>query len=136
MTTNQKTKLLDQWVEGTWSIDAEGFVNVIGDVNTFNFYKYQTQIKFGNVSGYFYCALNKLKTLKSCPHTVGGHFDCSDNKLTTLEGSPHTVGGSFYCKNNKLTTLEGMSKIIKGDFYCSGNNLIKIDCKLNGRLFA
>jgi len=115
MTTNQKTKLLDQWVEGTWSIDAEGFVNVIGDVNTFNFYKYQTQIKFGNVSGYFYCALNKLKT---------------------LEGSPHTVGGSFYCKNNKLTTLEGMSKIIKGDFYCSGNNLIKIDCKLNGRLFA
>jgi len=123
MTIEEKTKLLDEWISGSYVIDEDGFVNVIGHVTVTDFYKYQTQIKFGTVSGYFHCSYNELKTLEGSPQTVGGSFNCSCNSLTTLEGSPQTVGGSFYCSDNKLATLEESPQTVGGDFYCSRNEL-------------
>ena len=127
MTIEEKSKLLNKWVKGTWSIDADGFVNVIGDVTVTNFSKYQTEIKFGTISGYFDCDNNNLTTLKGSPQTVGGDFDCSYNKLTTLKGSPKTVGGNFCCFYNNLTTLEGSPQTVGGSFYCYYNKLTTLE---------
>ena len=76
MNTEGKTKLLNEWISGTYVIDADGFVNVNGDVKVTNFYKYQDQIKFGVVSGDFRCSYSKLTTLKGVPQEVGGDFSC------------------------------------------------------------
>jgi len=127
MTIEEKTKLLDEWIKGTYVIDEDGFVNVIGDVSTFNFYKYQPEIKFGTISGYFDCSYNNLTTLEGIPKTVGGSFCCSGNKLTTLEGCPHTVLDGFYCAFNGLTTLEGSPKPVGGNFYCNDNKLTTLE---------
>jgi len=127
MTIEEKTKLLDEWINGTYVIDSDGFVNVIGDVKVKDFSKYQTQIKFGNVSGHFNCLYNKLTTLEGCPKTVEGNFYCAFNELTTLEGCPQTVGGYFNCSYNELTTLEGSPKTVGGHFSCSDNKLTTLE---------
>jgi len=51
-------ELLDKWVNGTWSVDANSFINVDGHVSTYDFYLYQDQIKFGTVTGNFICSHN------------------------------------------------------------------------------
>jgi len=127
MTITEKSELLNKWVEGTYVIDEEGFVNVDGDVTVIDFYQYQTEIKFGNVSGYFYCFANNLTSLKGAPEKVGGNFSCYNNKLTTLEGSPNTVGRYFDCRNNELTTLEGSPQAVGGDFDCRNNELTTLE---------
>jgi len=127
MTIEEKTKLLDEWINGTYVIDSDGFVNVIGDVKVKDFSKYQTQIKFGNVSGHFNCLYNELTTLEGCPKTVEGNFYCAFNELTTLEGCPQTVGGYFNCSYNELTTLEGSPKTVGGHFSCSDNKLTTLE---------
>ena len=55
---------------------------------------------------------------------VTGNFYCGYNNLTNLEGSPKEVGSIFYCQNNKLTTLKGAPDKIESGFNCSYNNLI------------
>ena len=127
MTIEEKTKLLNTWIYGRYEIDADGVVNAKGDVYVKDFYKYQDQIKFGNVSGHFDCSYNNLTTLEGCPKTVGGSFLCYNNKLTTLEGSPHTINGDFYCSGNELTTLKGSPKTVNLDFYCFNNNLTTLE---------
>ena len=59
-------------------------------------------VKFGKVSGRFWCSNNKLTSLEGCPVEVGGWFDCSKNKLISLKGAPKEVGGWFDCTNNKV----------------------------------
>jgi hypothetical protein len=102
------------------TIDVDGYVNLIGILGNME----KLPVKFGKVSGSFYCHRNKLTTLEGCPNYVDGDFTCDDNKLATLEHSPKYVGGNFSCDNNKLTTLKGIEKCeIIGGFYC-GNNKI------------
>ena len=36
---------------------------------------------------------------------VTGYFYCGDNKLTTLEGAPYSVSSRFYCYGNPLPDL-------------------------------
>jgi len=55
---------------------------------------------FRNVSGYFDCTRNKLKTLRGAPKEVGRSFNCSHNNLKSLNGAPEKVGGDFVCFNN------------------------------------
>jgi hypothetical protein len=74
-------------------------------------------VKFGKVSGDFWCDYNKLTTLEGCPNYVGDSFVCSANNLTTLEYCPNYVGGIFNCFGNNLTTLEGCPKYVGGGFY-------------------
>jgi hypothetical protein len=75
-------------------------------------------VKFGKVSGDFWCDYNKLTTLEGCPNYVGGYFSCYDNKLTTLEGCPNYVGGNFTCHGNNLTTVEHCPNYVGGFFAC------------------
>ena len=116
--TDEQRKFLDRYIRGTWSVNREGLVDVEG-----NFYcsgqglEDFLGIRFGKVSGGFYCLGNQLRTLDGSPRGVGGDFLCYDNQLRTLEGAPREVGGSFYCSGNPFISLEGAPEMIKGEFW-------------------
>lgn len=57
-------------------------------------------VKFGKISGFFFCYSKRLTTLEGGPIEVGEQFDCSINRLTTLKGAPKKVGGDFDCRHN------------------------------------
>ena len=59
---------------------VDGLVNVDGDVDLRNKYLTKIPIKFGRVSGGFYCNSNKLVSLEGAPQSVGSDFDCHSNK--------------------------------------------------------
>jgi hypothetical protein len=106
-----------------YTINPDGSVDVDGDVSLSNYRFVKLPLKFGRVSGYFDCSLNKLSTLEGSPREVDGDFLCYNNQLTTLEGAPREVGGNFYCQANRLTTLEGSPERVRGDFFCRSNQL-------------
>ena len=116
--TDEQRKFLDKYILGRWSVNGEGLVDVQG-----GFYCYRQGledflgIRFGKVSGNFYCFANQLRTLEGSPMMVGGNFYCSGNQLRTLEGSPREVGGHFYCYRNPLISLEGAPEMIKHEFW-------------------
>ena len=130
-------KLLKKCIQGTYEIDENGFVNVEGNVDLFseNLTSFRN-IKFGKISGYFYCYNNNLTGLGGSPKSVRGEFACSHNNLTSLEGSPKYVGGDFACSNNNLTSFEGSPKYVSGNFWCHTNNLTNFDlhCKVEGKI--
>jgi hypothetical protein len=73
------------------SIDVNGSVNLndrLGDMK-------KLPVKFGKVSGYFWCNGNNLTTLEGCPNYVGGYFYCLSNNLTSLERCPKYIGRDF-----------------------------------------
>jgi YHS domain-containing protein len=105
-------------IKGTYEL-KDGVYNVKGSVTLIKQVKVDTlPIKFGIVSGYFYCSNNHLTSLEGVPKSVGGDFYCHENKLTTLEGCPKRVGGYFFCHDNNLTSLEGCPKRVGGHFIC------------------
>ena len=103
-----------------------GLVDVDGDVDLCNENLTKLPIKFGNVSGDFYCGNNQLKTLEGCPEEVGGDFYCYNNQLTTLEGCPEEVGGDFKCFRNKITSLKGGPQYVSKTFNCGNNQLTSL----------
>jgi hypothetical protein len=108
-----------------WSINSEGLVDVNGSVELESKGLTELPLKFGKVTGSFFCSNNNLVSLEGAPKEVGVNFWCSSNKLTSLEGCPHTVGCHFHCQDNQLTSFEGVQKI-GGDFYCEVNPLYNI----------
>ena len=114
--TPEQKDWLDRCAKGRWQFNPQtGLVDVAGrfdcsgqELDSFK------GVRFGHVSGNFWCDNNKLTSLEGAPQSVDGYFDCSANKLTSLEGAPQSVGGSFYCYNNKLTSLKGFPMEIKG----------------------
>ena len=100
--TQEQKDWLNECTSGSWKLNAEtGLVDVRGDfkfggqgLDSFN------GVRFGTVSGTFYCSGNSLTSLEGAPRKVGGHFYCSNNSLTSLEGAPQSVGGDFHCANN------------------------------------
>jgi hypothetical protein len=127
-----------------YTINEYSTIDVDGDVDLRNKGLTKIPLKFGKVSGDFYCQYNQLESLEgsplsvvgdfSClnnklislegsPSSVGGHFDCSFNQLKSLQGSPKSVGRHFYCDNNQLKSLEGISGRISGGIYCYSNQL-------------
>ena len=100
MLTKEQIKILNNRVKGKWSLDRKtGLVNVNGDFNSnSNRERYERKwknlqgIRFGYVTGNFYCYYNNLTSLEGAPTKVGGWFKCSHNKLTSLEGMPQRVG--------------------------------------------
>jgi hypothetical protein len=109
-----------------YTINADGSIDVDGDVDLWSRGLSELPVKFNHVSGDFYCHYNKLTTLLGSPQSVGGNFECSFNNLTKLDGSPERVGSHFYCDYNNLTTLEGGPQSV-GNFICSGNNLTTLE---------
>ena len=126
--TKDQKMWLDRCTDGSWSVGPDGKVDVQGhfDCSSQNLGGFKG-VRFGRVSGDFYCYDNSFKTLEGAPQTVGRSFSCEDNNLTSLEGAPETVGGGFYCDNNRLTTLEGAPQSVGGDFYCERNNLMTLE---------
>jgi hypothetical protein len=109
-----------------YTINEDGTVDVDGDVSLYKRNLSKLPLKFGRVTGNFYCQHNKLTTLEGCPGEVDDHFYCNNNQLTTLEGCPRVVGGDFWCYRNQLTTLESDPDRIPevgGNFWCSSNQL-------------
>jgi hypothetical protein len=113
-----------------YTINEDGTVDVDGNVDIHN-RGYdrgleKIPLKFGYVSGDFYCSFNQLTTLEGSPNKVGGNFICSNSQLTTLEGASNWVGGDFDCSFNKLTSLEGSPNRVDGSFFCQFNKLITL----------
>jgi hypothetical protein len=80
---------LNHWCgKGKWTRRADGKVDVKGDVDLSGLGLEELPVKFGKVSGSFYCTENQLTTLEGSPEIVDGNFYCAENKLTTLEGGP------------------------------------------------
>jgi len=109
------------WNPKTMCYDCEGNIKVSDDIVAGG----KLKIRFGKVSGYFYCSDNNLTTLEGAPNKVVGSFYCSNNKLTTLDGAPQYVEGSFTCNDNNLVSLEGAPNEVCGNFCCYNNpNLV------------
>ena len=115
--TDEQRKFLDKNTSGRWSVNNEGLVDIKGD------FWCEEQgledflgIRFGKVSGRFWCHNNQLRTLDGAPREVGRNFRCHGNQLRTLEGSPRKVGGFFYCYGNPFISLEGAPEVIKDNF--------------------
>ena len=115
--TDEQRKFLDEYASGRWSVNSEGLVDVKGNFNCGGRgLEDFLGIRFGKVSGSFYCGGNQLRTLDGAPREVGEYFGCYDNQLRTLEGSPRKVGDGFYCGINPLISLEGAPEVIMGSF--------------------
>ena len=104
-TESDIAKICKKYRIRNWSINSEGLVDVVGNVELFGMDLTRLPLNFGHVSGHFHCKGNKLNSLKGSPQIVGGLFACSYNYLTSLDGSPKSVNGGFYCHYNKLTSL-------------------------------
>jgi len=109
-----------------YTINEDGTIDVDGDVDLSLKNIDKLPLKFGKVTGSFYCNGNKLISLEGCPSRVGGHFACYYNQLASLEGSPNRVDGDFNCQINQLTSLEGSPNRVGGHFVCSGNQLVDV----------
>jgi len=97
-----------------YTINSDGTVDVDNDVNLSSKKLTKLPLKFGKVSGNFYCNDNKLETLEGCPHSVGGNFNCQSNILTTLKGCPKSVTGYFSFYKNYIKDLYCFPEF----FYC------------------
>ena len=138
MDLNKISKLTDEEIQlivflekctiGKWTINKKtGLVDIEGDFDCAKKKLKDFQgVRFGVVTGGFYCSYNKLTSLEGAPQEVGGDFNCSDNKLPSLEGAPKKVDGDFYCSYNKLTSLEGAPQEVGGNFSCSNNSLTSL----------
>ena len=114
--TKRQKNWLDKCAKGRWQLNPQtGLIDVQDD-----FYCSEQGldsfkgVRFGHVSGDFYCDWNKLTSLVGAPQSVDGDFDCESNNLTSLEGAPQSVVGDFHCYRNKLISLKGFPMEIKG----------------------
>jgi hypothetical protein len=98
--TDEQRKFLDNFTRGTWSVNNEGLVDIKGSFLCGNEgLEDFLGIRFGKVSGHFYCWGNQLRTLEGSPRKVGEDFNCADNPLISLEGAPEVIKCDFRFKN-------------------------------------
>jgi len=99
--TDEQRKFLDEYTRGTWSVNSEGLVDVRGSfICSSEGLEDFLGIRFGKVSGSFYCRSNQLKTLEGSPRVVGESFYCYENPLVSLEGAPEVIKRDFFFMNN------------------------------------
>jgi hypothetical protein len=110
-----------------YTVNPDGTLDVDGYVYLSYGGLIKLPLKFGKVTGSFYCFDNQLTALEGSPREVGGDFNCFNNKLTALEGGPREVVGAFNCSNNQLTALEDGPREVGGDFDCSYNQLTALE---------
>lgn len=139
--TPEQVEFLNECTRGSWKLSpSTGLVNVQGDfLCDRKSLPDLKDLKFGKVTGSFYCNGNNLESLKGAPEEVGENFWCSDNRLKSLKGAPRKVGKDFYCGENQLTSLEGAPQKVGKDFSCSGNRLENLEGapqKINGDFFC
>ena len=127
--TQEQVQWLDECSEGTWTLNPQtGLVDVEGSFNcSGQRLKGFKGVKFGVVTGYFWCDNNLLISLEGAPQTVSWGFYCRDNQLTSLVGAPLKVGDDFVCNNNKLISLDGAPQDVGGTFVCNDNALTSLE---------
>ena len=95
--TAEQIEWLDKCAAGRWKLNRQtGLVDII--------------------NGNFWCREQGLTDFKGVRFgKVSGGFYCSDNQLTTLVGAPHSFSGSFYCDGNTVTasTLKAIFALMK-----------------------
>jgi hypothetical protein len=126
MTEKEIHDICKKYYIRNYSINPDGSINVRGDVSLSSTGLSELPLKFGIVSGSFYCYLNQLTSLEGSPNYVGGSFECFNNKLTSLEGLSKIIKGSLFCMNNKLTNLKGIETVDKFIF-CETNPLESLE---------
>ncbi len=114
--------ICDKFQIKNYKINYDKSISVDGDVDLSNGKIDKIPIVFKEVSGHFYCHINRIISLIGCPSKVGGEFNCSFNQLTSLDYCPSSVDGGFYCSGNRLISLSG-SPINDGIFCCNNNKL-------------
>jgi len=123
---NIDLKLLKNCVNGKYTINDDGSIDVKGSVDLSQMNLPKIPFKFRNVSGNFYCGDNKIKNLYGSPVNVGGEFSCSySHHLTSLDGTPDNVDNDFYCYFCTKLPYSELFKIVdkvKGDIYYSSFN--------------
>jgi len=125
--SNESIDDICEWYDiRNYTINSDGTVDVYDSVDIEDLRITKLPLKFGYVSGYFYCGRNRLKSLEGSPKEVGGDFSCDYNQLVTLQGSPIKVGGYFDCRYNQLTSLEGAPRKVGEGFYCGSNQLTSL----------
>jgi hypothetical protein len=73
--TKKQKSFLNKVVNGAWSINPHtGLVDVDGYVSMSFMNLTKIPVKFGKVSGNFFCSFNKLTSLKGAPQLVEGVF--------------------------------------------------------------
>ncbi|MDR0927140.1 MAG: hypothetical protein LBO69_05175 [Ignavibacteria bacterium] len=119
--------LLKQWINGIYSIDKQGLINVEGDVHIKNYEGTELPVRFGIVRGRFSCRDSKITSLAGFPSEVTQMFVCSFNRaLKSLDGCPKKVGNSFRCWNNLKRFSKSEIKRrcrVKGDIAVKRRNL-------------
>ena len=115
--TAEQIEWLDKCAAGRWKLNRQtGFVDVDGvfDCSEQGLTDFKG-VRFGKVSGGFYCEGNQLTTLEGAPRAVSLSFHCGGNQLTSLMGAPQSVGGGFYCENNPVSesTLKAIFALMK-----------------------
>jgi hypothetical protein len=130
----------DIFLKGTqYKINEDGTVDAKGIVDISEKGLTKIPIKFGKVTGQFYCNNNNLTDLENAPREVTGDFTCNNNSLTTLKGCPSKIGSDFNCDENKLITLEHGPVEVFENYYCRNNNLVDLKGfpkKLEGHYFS
>jgi hypothetical protein len=126
MTEIEVEKICKQYNITNWTLNPDGTVDVDDSVYLLGQRLTKLPLKFGRVTGDFFCYNNQLTSLEGCPTEIGGNFSCSYNQLTSLEGCPTEISGDFLCQYNQLTSLEGCPTEIGGNFYCHNNNLTSL----------
>ena len=104
--------LLKECIDGDYTINDDGSIDVDGDVDLSCKKLTKIPFKFRNVSVYFTCSNNQLTSLEGAPNTVDGSFSCHNNQLTSLECAPNTVDGNFYCHNILNLPYSELFKIV------------------------
>jgi hypothetical protein len=115
-TKNEIKNWLIQYGVDDYNILDDLTVDVAGPV--FLNYRFLTEIpvQFGVVQGGFFCAENKLTSLKGSPHTVQGAFHCENNNLANLKYAPKVVNDDFNCIGNPIKNMKGFNTQIDGLF--------------------
>ena len=144
--TVEQAAFLNQYTVGEWKFNQKtGLVDIKGHFDI-NLEVREIKAPLGTITGDFYCAHNRLTSLKGGPVVVLGNFrcshnflkslehaplivkkdfDCSDNILESLKNSPKEVGGNFHCYENNLESLDGVTRVIGADFNCARNSKLK-----------
>ena len=134
--TPDQEEFLNKYTKGTWTLNPDtGLVDVEGyfDCSRKKLEDFEG-VKFGKVSGDFWCHENKLTSLAGAPQEVRWDFDCGRNKLASLAGAPQKVDGDFNCERNELTSLAGAPQEVGGWFRCDAFTLWNGEWNLEGWL--
>lgn len=105
-------------IVGTYTIQPNGTVDVVGSLEHKQEVIYQLKVKFGTITGDVIMSRIHLTSLQGFPHTVGGNVSVARTPIRSLKGAPTRVGGNFWAYGcNNLRSLKGAPTHVGKSFY-------------------